>query len=92
MNSITLDLQPTERGFLRAEFKDRNGIACSIQESSNATKPCIWLGCNEGEHHHVTGDCMARMHLTQAMAAALIPLLVRFVRSGTLEELPPEQQ
>jgi hypothetical protein len=45
---------------------------------------------DEGIHHR--GHCLARMHLTREMAAALIPLLVRFVRRGTLEELPPEQQ
>jgi hypothetical protein len=82
---FTIDLEPTDRGFFRADFKDRYGIACSIQESSLATEFCIWLGCNEGQHHHVTGDCMARMHLTQEMAAALIPVLQRFVQTGRLE-------
>jgi len=37
----------TERGFDRMEFKDRNGVDCSLQKSSLATEDCIWLGCNE---------------------------------------------
>jgi hypothetical protein len=83
-DDFTIELKPTSRGFLRGDFKDRYDNECSIQESSIATEPCIWLGCNEGEHHHVTGECMARMHLTPEMAAALIPLLQRFVAGGDL--------
>lgn len=37
----------TERGFVRGDFVDRNGIECSIQESSAADEACIWLGCND---------------------------------------------
>lgn len=35
------------------------------------------------------GDCMARMHLDRKTAAALIPLLQRFVETGGLHEDPP---
>lgn len=42
-----LKLENTERGFGRAEFKDRYGANCSIQESSLATEDCIWLGVND---------------------------------------------
>jgi hypothetical protein len=82
----TLKLKPkaTERGFLRADFKDTYGKDCSIQESSLATADCIWLGCNTGLHHHATGDCLARMHLDRKQAAALIPLLEQFVATGKL--------
>jgi hypothetical protein len=79
-----MELRMTERGFMRGDFVDRYGEKCSIQESSLATEPCIWLGQNEGTHHHVTGSCSARMHLTQEMAAELIPLLQRFVAQGGL--------
>ena len=59
---------------------------CSIQKSSLATEDCIWLGCD-----HETVDpkgtlCGARMHLTQSMAADLIPLLQHFVDTGELPQ------
>ena len=37
----------TERGFYRMEFKDRNSVDCSLQQSSLALEDCIWLGCND---------------------------------------------
>jgi hypothetical protein len=77
-------LAPTGRGFLRAEFSDLSGAACSIQESSLATEGAIWLGCNKGEHHHLTGDCLCRMHVSRELAASLIPLLQHFVNTGLL--------
>lgn len=89
-DKFKIEINPTERGFLRADFEDHNGQACSIQESSLATEDCIWLGQNEGTHHH--GHCLARMHLTREMARALVPLLMRFVNRGTLAELSPEEQ
>jgi len=39
----------TSRGFVLGEFKDRYGVKCSIQESSLASEPCIWLGVSEPE-------------------------------------------
>lgn len=75
----------TERGFYRADFIDRYGADCSIQESSLAGEDCIWLGMNSGTHHHVTNECLARMHLTQKMAKQLIPLLQKFVDTGGLK-------
>lgn len=69
----------TERGFVRAEFLDRYGAKCSIQKSSLAFEDCIWLGVDKLE-------TPARMHLTQAHAASLIPLLQHFVDTGELPE------
>lgn len=40
-------IRKTERGFAVGEFKDRYGVACSIQKSSLASEDCIWLGCDE---------------------------------------------
>lgn len=37
----------TERGFALHSFTDRNGITCSLQESSLATEDAIWLGATE---------------------------------------------
>ena len=44
---VTIELKPTERGFLRGSFTDRYGMACHIQKSSLATEDCIWLGADE---------------------------------------------
>jgi hypothetical protein len=70
----TITLEPTARGFMGGAFKDRYRQECSIQESSLAEEACIWLGV----------DKSGRMHLTQEMAAALIPLLQQFVATGEL--------
>jgi len=75
-------MKHTSRGFLITAFKDANGVDCSIQESSMATEALLWLGRNVGVH--VEGQCLARMHLTPAMAARLIPLLQHFVETGRL--------
>jgi hypothetical protein len=81
-----MKIETTERGFIRGDFLDRYKAACSIQESSLAEEDCIWLGCDHETIHHVTGEpCGARMHLTQAMAAELIPLLQVFVETGRLQ-------
>ncbi|HKT54522.1 MAG TPA: hypothetical protein VJP88_08715 [Caulobacteraceae bacterium] len=70
-----LTVKHTSRGFAVAEFRDRYGIQCSIQESSLAGEACLWLGAEPN-----------RMHLTQDMAAALIPLLRRFAETGVLAD------
>ena len=74
----------TARGFMRADFNDANGTECSIQESSAADEPKLWLGRDSGTHHHITCECMARMHLTIEQVRALIPLLKRFVATGRI--------
>jgi len=74
----------TNRGFLIAEFKDLYGESCSIQESSLADKHAIWLGCDTGKHQHVTGDCMARMHLDKKLARKLVSMLQKFIKTGHL--------
>lgn len=85
---MTLDLKVTNRGFAKCAFTDRYGAQCSIQKSSLANEDCIWLGCDHETMHEATGEpCGARMHLTQEMAAALIPLIQRFVETGELAEL-----
>lgn len=42
-----MDFKATKRGFHVAEFADRNGVKCSLQESSLATERCVWFGCSE---------------------------------------------
>jgi hypothetical protein len=83
---MPIQMKPTERGFFRGEFKDRYGEKCSIQESSIATEYCIWLGCDHETCDDKGLPCGARMHLTQEMAADLIPLLQKFVETGILQE------
>lgn len=73
-----MEFDVTGRGFRIVIFSDRYGNECSIQESSLATEACIWLGCDDH-----------RMHLTQGMAAQLIPHLQHFVATG---ELPAPAQ
>lgn len=81
---MKLKLKPTQRGFAIAEFKDRYGVDCSIQESSLATERAIWLGVDKGTH--VDGQCLARMHLTRKHVQQLLPLLKRFAKTGRLEK------
>ena len=41
-------MRKTERGFGIFDFKDANGVECSLQESSAAQdEGLIWLGCNK---------------------------------------------
>ena len=95
---MTINLTKNERGFFIGEFKDGNGIDCSIQESSAAEQDMIWLGCDEPNTQSLTGNntgwhpyplpenvsCTTRMHLTVEQVAALLPLLQRFVEQGYL--------
>jgi len=43
---IDLTKSNTTRGFKLVEFKDRNGVSCSIQESSSDV-PSLWIGVND---------------------------------------------
>lgn len=44
---MTIEIGETQRGFSKLEFTDRNGVRCSLQQSSLASEDCIWLGCND---------------------------------------------
>jgi hypothetical protein len=86
-----MELNRTSRGFVHADFTDRYGEACSIQDSSLATEDAIWLGIdhiNGREMSSVVGidpeRIPARMHLTREMVAELLPLLQRFVDTGSI--------
>lgn len=77
-----MDFEQTKKGQLRAEFRDRYGALCSIQESSIPGEECVWLGVDvtiEGEELR-----NGRMHLTQDLARQLIPVLRHFARRGSL--------
>lgn len=90
-------LEKTERGFGIVQFRDRNGVSCSLQKSSIASEDAIWFGCNDidlqlftpgkgWESIPLTKDHIAntRMHLTQEQVIALLPYLKRFAETGEL--------
>lgn len=62
----------TSRGFERIDFADRNGDACSLQQSSLAGGEHIWLG---------RGD--ERMHLHRDQVAQLYDHLGAWLRRGS---------
>lgn len=74
-------VERTSRGFAVMRGVDRYGKPYSIQDSSLADEACIWLGSDDEEG--------GRAHLTQADAAALIPLLQAFVAEGSIAASPP---
>lgn len=91
------DVSPgkTSRGFGRIDFTDLYGSECSLQESSLATEGAIWFGMNSGGSFELKPpynkkpsdpdvDTGGRMHLSQGQAAALLPLLEHFVKTGGL--------
>ena len=67
-----LENVPTNRGFSCFQWKDIYGMACRLQKSSLADLDAIWLG----------GD--GAMHLDQEQVAKLLPILQRFVETGSL--------
>lgn len=79
---VDIVLGKTDRGFSYGMWTDRYGSVCSIQDSSLATEECIWLGVHT-PFPGATGIC--RMHLTRAMAEALLPILHRFVETGSIK-------
>lgn len=63
----------TKLGLPRVEFFDCDGKICLIQDSLLGAEPAIRLGSTTG--------CA---QLSQEMAATLIPLLQRFVGTGSI--------
>ena len=66
----------TNRGFPYKEFKDKYGAVCSIQMSSIATEPCLWLGVNEEQSDEFKAEFKSfpytRMHLTYNQVKRLV--------------------
>lgn len=83
----TIELKPTSRGFLRGEFKDVCGDACSLQESS-CSGGYIWLGCDHESIHSLTGKPIgARMLLNREAARELAAHLSFFAKTGRLRRV-----
>lgn len=74
----------TSRGFALLTFKDTYDKPCSIQESSLASYPAIWIGYDgDQEKHPVTGELMTcRMHLNKNMAKEIGLKLLEFAETG----------
>lgn len=92
-----MKLEKTHRGFYLRQFKDYYGEDCSIQESSLATRKCIWLGCDEANPRVlIPGEgwrkivlpkdtlCNTRMHLTRKQVFKLLPILMKFIITGEI--------
>lgn len=75
-------MKRNQRGFKTQTFKELYGADCSIQESSLATKPALWLGMDRGTH--VDGNCLARMHVDKKLARKLVKWLNLFIETGEL--------
>jgi len=88
-----MELKRTLRGFVNADFTDLYGSECSIQDSLLATDDAIWLGLdhiNAKEWSTIVGvdpeKIPARMHLSREMVAELLPILQRFVDTGSIQD------
>ncbi len=89
-----MKIKHTNRGFQLIEFTDGNGKECSLQESSAAERPMIWLGCDDADPRvgppwkklEVPPNALfnTRMHLTQKQVKKLLPHLIKFAAKGGL--------
>lgn len=70
----------TQRGFWYITFMDRTGAKCSLQESSVATEPCIWLGVDKDPKGNLVE--YGRMHLTIQDAKMLVKKLNKFINDN----------
>lgn len=78
--------QKTERGFVvYDEFKDRYDSTITIQESSIAFEPCVWIFAKNPNSKDEPSP-----HLTPAQAERLIKALQQFVDDGKLEDIGAE--
>lgn len=85
MDTDSLNICRTSRGFAVVLFRDHYGEECSLQESSLAEPAAIWFGCDRNAFHSGTGEPLSpRMHLTREQVAALLPLLAHFAETGKL--------
>ena len=84
------NLNKTNRGFSISSFKDSYGHMCSIQKSSSASEPKIWLGIDNAKITTKDGSPMdsenmttfSRMHLNQEQVKKLLPILQKFADTG----------
>lgn len=53
---MEIEVGKTARGFDLIEFVDRYDAKCSLQESSLASEPAIWFGCNDANPQIMASD------------------------------------
>lgn len=70
-----MKIEKTARGFPIAKAADIYGDEWSVQDSSLADAEAVWLG-----------GLVGRAHLTREAVAGLIPVLQRFVDTGSIRE------
>jgi hypothetical protein len=94
---MALKIRINERNFGVYDFKDHYGHGCSLQKSSLATENCIWLGVDDAAPEVNRGKgwekvelplgtvCHSRMHLTRKQVSDLLPILIRFAKTGNIK-------
>lgn len=91
-----IEFKQTNRGFEIGFFEDRYRQKCSIQDSSLAVEAAIWLGVDntgpdiKGPSGKFSEEISSRMHLTQSQVEELLPVLKRFVSTGTIGNDDPK--
>lgn len=85
-----LKLNFNGRGYAYVDFKDVYGQECSLQQSSGID-PGLWIGVDNtgpniaGPQGTRNEYVSCRMLLNPDQAKALIPILVRFAESGSIQ-------
>lgn len=84
-----LTVVETSRGFTRVAFKDHYDRDCTLQESSLASQPAVWLGVEADQIKrdmaaHPGSDLRSRMHLSEEGVVNLLPYLLKFLAEGEL--------
>lgn len=69
-----MKIERTSRGVVEAIFLDAEDQSCYIAESFSGGMPHIWVG----------GESRESMHLSREHVTILLPLLQRFVATGTI--------
>jgi len=46
---MDIETKKTGRGFLLLKFEDHYGNGCSLQKSSLASEPAVWLGVDDAD-------------------------------------------
>lgn len=94
---MSIKFDTTSRGFSYGVFTDLYGSEISIQDSSLATEPAIWLGPEDAEPQRLIPgrgwtpvefppDTLftTRMHINKEQALELIDVLKRFVDTDSV--------
>lgn len=81
----------SERGFREVRFKDRDGYACVLRQSSLAeyVQPgasAVRLGMEQCPPLHLGLPLAPTMHLDRKQVKALVRLLKRWLKDGTFGE------